>query len=418
MALAPLHLEPLIQWPEEGSSRVPYQVFVDPAVYAREQAQLYRGPTWNYLGLEVEVPQPKDFKTTFIGATPVVLTRDNQGELAAFVNRCAHRGAQVCRDAKGHQGHFTCVYHQWNYDLRGNLRGVPFQHGIAGKGGMPDDFRLSEHGLEPITVATFSGLVFGTLDPQNTPSLETYLGEAMRHYIARVLNRPTRVLGTARQYVQCNWKLYLENVKDPYHASLLHLFFNTFGLNRISQVGAIVLDDLGMHHVSYSKRDQDDAQRLAEVASANLRTYQSKYALVDPSLLDGPQEFSDGITMQIQSIFPSLIVQQIANTLAVRQILPKAPDQFELVWTYLTYADDDDAMVKVRLKQANLIGPAGYISMEDAEAGELVQRAIGQDAEDASIIEMGGRGIGSSEHRVTETSIRGFWHNYRRLMGF
>lgn len=409
--------EGMVAWPPEGASRAPYRVFFDPAVYSREQERIYQGKTWSFLGLEAEIPNPKDFKSTFVGATPVVLTRGSDGALSAFVNRCAHRGAQVCRDLHGNTGHFTCVYHQWNYDLEGNLRGVPFRNGIGGKGGMSPDFKLSEHGLVKLRVATCSGLIFGTFDP-DTPPLEEYLGETMRFYIARVLNRPIRVLGNARQYVHCNWKLYLENVKDPYHASLLHLFFTTFGLNRLSQTGAIVLDDRGMHHVSYSKRDQDDAQRLKEMTNANLRTYQSKFTLADPSLLEGPREFADGITMQIQSIFPSLILQQIANTLAVRQILPKAPDQFELVWTYFTYADDPETVVNTRLKQANLIGPSGYISMEDAEAGELVQRSVSGDEKGASVMEMGGREIASSDHRVTETSIRGFWHNYRELMGY
>jgi phenylpropionate dioxygenase-like ring-hydroxylating dioxygenase large terminal subunit len=408
---------PPLVWPAEGPTRVPYQVFWDPAIHALEQQRIYRGPTWCFLGLEAEVAEPKSWKATYVGEIPVVLTRDAQGALHAFVNRCAHRGALVCREPRGQSGHLTCVYHQWNYDLEGRLRGVPFQHGIGGKGGMPEDFRLQDHRLEPLRVTTFAGLVFGTFSPETEP-IEEYLGPAMAQFVARVFNRPVRVLGYARQFIQCNWKIYLENVKDPYHASLLHLFFNTFGLNRLSQVGEVVLDARGRHHVSYSKRAQDDQNRLAEVAQANLRTYQKGFRLADPTLLEGPQEYADGITMQIQSIFPSLIVQQIANTLAVRQILPKGPEAMELVWTYVAYADDDAAMERVRLRQANLVGPAGYISMEDAEAGELVQRAVRGEREAVSFIEMGGRGVASSDHRVTETSIRGFWQEYRRLMGF
>src|SRR4051812_43490904 len=107
-------------WPAEGVTRVPYQVYTDPAIYALEQERIYRGPTWNYLALEAELPSPGDYKTTFVGDAPVVVTRDTDGSLHAFVNRCAHRGATVCMDSFGNSKNkiFTCVYHAWVYDLR------------------------------------------------------------------------------------------------------------------------------------------------------------------------------------------------------------------------------------------------------------------------------------------------------------
>jgi len=102
---------------------VPYAVFTDPAIFAREQARIYRGPTWHFLALEDEINEPGAFKSTYIGTTPVVVTRTRDGEVAAWVNRCAHRGALVCRQARG-KGHVhRCVYHQWTYDERGRLRG-------------------------------------------------------------------------------------------------------------------------------------------------------------------------------------------------------------------------------------------------------------------------------------------------------
>src|SRR5688572_23376707 len=76
-------------WPEEATTRVPYQVFLDPAIYTQEQERIFRGPIWSYVALEAEVPNPQDFKATFIGDTPIVVTRDKEGALHAFVNRCA-----------------------------------------------------------------------------------------------------------------------------------------------------------------------------------------------------------------------------------------------------------------------------------------------------------------------------------------
>ncbi|MCL6593132.1 MAG: hypothetical protein K6T31_04075 [Alicyclobacillus sp.] len=106
------------------------------------------------------------------------------------------------------------------------------------------------------------------------------------------------------------------------------------------------------------------------------------------------------------------------NLMAVRQIVPKGVRETELVWTYFGYADDDEEMLKFRLKQANLVGPAGLISMEDGAIGEVVQKAIVRDGDACSFVEMGGRTVESQEHRVTETSIRGFWKRYGELMGY
>ena len=92
-----------VAWPAEGVARVPYRVFFDPAIYALEQERLFRGPVWNYVALEAEVRNPGDFKATFVGETPIVINRGKDGGLNAFVNRCAHRGALVCRELRGNR---------------------------------------------------------------------------------------------------------------------------------------------------------------------------------------------------------------------------------------------------------------------------------------------------------------------------
>jgi anthranilate 1,2-dioxygenase large subunit len=71
----------------------------------------------------------------------------------------------------------------------------------------------------------------------------------------------------------------------------------------------------------------------------------------------------------------------------------------------------------IRLKQANLVGPAGYISMEDGCVGGFVQRGIAGAAGERAVLEMGGADADSSESRVTEASVRGFWKAYRTQMG-
>jgi anthranilate 1,2-dioxygenase large subunit len=382
-----------------------------------EQKRIFHGPAWHFLCLEVEVANGGDFKTTRVGETPVVVSRDDAGKIYAFENRCAHRGALICLDAHGNNRKgFTCVYHGWTYDSCGNLTSVAFKDGIKGKGGMPKTFRMQDHKLRKLQVATVHGLVFGSF-AENVQPIGEYLGGQILTRIERVLGgRKPVVLGRFTQVLPNNWKLYMENVKDSYHASILHLFFTTFKLNRLSQMGAIIVDESGGHHVSYSAIDRETASSV-EYAEQQLRS-ESAYKLADPSLLRGFDEYGDGVTLQILSVFPSFVLQQIQNSIAVRQIVPCAADRTDLNWTYLGFADDTPEQRLARIKQGNLVGPAGYVSMEDGCVGGFVQRGIAGASDKEAILEMGGSDAESSESRVTEASVRGFWKAYRTKMGF
>jgi len=401
-------------WPADGESAVPYRVFVDPAIHQLEQERVFRGPIWNYVAMEAEVPGPGDFKANFVGDTPVVITRGRDGRLHGFVNRCAHRGALVCRDLRGNSSTHVCIYHQWSYDCEGNLIGVPFRHGIEGRGGYEEGFRTAEHGLRKLRAAAYRGLVFVSFSG-DAPELEEYLGAVARHWIDRTLGRPVRILGYSRQVIDANWKLYAENVRDPYHGSLLHLFNATFGIARSSQQGGVSMDPGGGHNVIHARRRDARDETLA-YAREKVRSYQKGFSLADPSLLRGRPDPGIDTSTSIQSVFPTLVIQQIANSLATRQILPRGPRRLELISTFFAYADDDPEMIAIRLRQANLAGPAGYISMEDGYAIELVQQAIESGQDGSSFVELGGCEVESQDNLVTEASIRGFWHRYRGLM--
>lgn len=404
-------------WPEPVDERtVPYAVFTDPAIFEREQARIYRGPTWHFLALDDELRQPGDFKSTYIGTTPVVVTRTKDGVLAAWVNRCAHRGALVCRQLRGNARVHTCVYHQWAYDQAGRLRGVPFRGGLNGQSGMDASFDLDAYSLPPVRIAEFGGLVFGTLGP-DAPSLENYLGPEMLGWLGRIFHKPVEYLGCTRQYAKSNWKLYYENVKDPYHASLLHLFHTTFNIYRSNMQGRTIVDSQGLHSL-ITTTPRDDAGTAAAYREAGINTLRET-RLRDPSLLEVRHELAEQTSNNIHTLFPSTVIQQIHNTLAVRQVLPKRVDEFELVFHFFGYRDDDPALRALRLKQANLAGPAGYISMEDTEATELVQRGVtSSPAGDASWLGMGDETQDARTSLITEHMIRCFWRGYRALMGW
>ena len=159
--------------------------------------------------------------------------------------------------------------------------------------------------------------------------------------------------------------------------------------------------------------DQGDAYEKDGMRSAG---GQGGFKLEAPELLEQVDELGDAVSIQILSLFPGFVLHQIRNSLAARQVVPKGVDRTELHWTLFGFVDDDEAMTRRRLMQANLVGPAGYISMEDGAATGFVQRGVAGAPERASVIEMGGATIGSSDSRITETAVRGLWQAWRAHM--
>src|SRR6516162_4246571 len=301
---------------------------------------------------------------------------------------------------------------------RRQSRHVAFRRGIAGKGGMPASFKLEEHGLKKLRVDAFGDLVFGTLSPE-APPLANYIGNLIGSRIHRVLHGTPMVLGTTSQILHNNWKLYCENVRDTYHASLLHSFFTTFRVSRLTSEGGVDIAESGGHHASYTRNKVDRVDAAtSDRLYAEIPSLRRDFRLTDPAFLANAEEFGDDTTIQILSLFPNFVLQQIQNSIALRLVLPKGPEETELQWIYLGFEEDDPEMTARRLAQANLSGPAGYVSMEDGAVGGFIQRAI-RGSEDAhSVLEMGGLDHASEPNRTTEASVRGFWHAYRPLMGF
>jgi anthranilate 1,2-dioxygenase large subunit len=239
----------------------------------------------------------------------------------------------------------------------------------------------------------------------------------MRPWIDRVFHKPVKFIGTLRQRMKSNWKLYFENVKDPYHGHLLHLFHNSFNIGRPNMDVESALDQRhGMHSAIVAVKTEK-SKDTSIYQENTVSTFQDDATLQDMEVVRMREEFELPVTNQIQSIFPSLVVQQIHNSLAARQIVPTGPGEFELVFHLFGYEDDDDELRDMRLLQANLIGPAGYISMEDGEATELVQAAVSPTGTDASSMMLMGHGAPEG-HRslITEELLRAFWRGYRDIM--
>jgi anthranilate 1,2-dioxygenase large subunit len=405
---------PSIAWPSNGISEVPFRLYTDPEQYRVEQERIFKGPSWSYLCLAAEIPNAGDWIATTIGEVQVIVARAADGGINGFVNRCAHRGNLLCLERKGSGKEITCIYHGWSYDLTGQLTGVAFEKGVKRQGGMAPEFHKDEHHLQRLRVEELYGLVFGTFS-ETVADLKSYLGDVVVGGIKRVLEgRTAHIIGRSTQILPNNWKLYFENVKDTYHASILHSFLTTFRINRLSMPGGINISEDGGNHFSYAKLDY--AAEDADYNAAQLRS-DTDLRLADNSVVDSVDEYGDQISVQILTVFPNMVLQQVRNTIAVRVIRPRGVDKTELDWVHLGFDSDDAAMEERRLRQGNLIGAAGYISMEDGCVGGFVQRALQYNDDESGIVMMGGHEAQSQTFRASEAAIRGFWKQYRAMTG-
>ncbi|MFZ9439658.1 MAG: aromatic ring-hydroxylating dioxygenase subunit alpha, partial [Hylemonella sp.] len=301
--------------------------------------------------------------------------------------------------------------------LNGDLQGVPFRRGVRQdgqvNGGMPADFDPKDHGLRQLRVAKRGGVVFASFDPQ-VESLEDYMGPTILGYFDRLFNgRELVILGYNRQRIPGNWKLMQENIKDPYHPGLLHTWFVTFGLWRADNKSELRMDAHHRHAAMISTR----GNAMKSTEAAQVASFKQSMELHDKRFLDiVPESWWGGPTVVMTTLFPSVIFQQQVNSVSTRHIQPDGHGAFDFVWTHFGFADDTAEMTERRLRQANLFGPAGFVSADDGEVIEFSQQGFEQKPQHRALAEMGGREVGDTEHMVTETLIRGMYDYWRKVM--
>ena len=403
-------------WPAEGLTRIPDWVYTDQTIYEREVEKIFHGRTWNYVALECEVPNPGDFIRSNVGPTPVVVVRAADCSINVFENRCSHRAAEFCRELSGNTKEFVCPYHQWSYDLHGNLAGIPFRRGVNGKGGMPADFNAAQHGLRRLNVTSHRGVVFASY-VQDMEPLQDYLGpEVLKEFEATFDGRKPRLLGYYRHTLPGNWKLYHENLKDPYHATLLHTFLVTFGLLVAGNRSLMLADATGRHGVMASAKSE--RKSISSDAKKDMRAYRDGMTLAEPRFMDFIEEFDSPWSVTMATIWPNLIIQREMNTLGVRQIVPTGPHEFIMKWTMFGFEGDDDEMTRHRLRQGNLMGPAGFLGLEDNEAIKFVQDGMRHVPGRQHLVKLDPAvAAGTSDSLISEASIRAMYRHWRAEMG-
>ncbi len=279
---------------------------------------------------------------------------------------------------------------------------------------MPKDFKPADHSLTKLRVAQRGGVVFATFD-QEMESFEEFVGPEMLHYFDRMFNgRKLTLLGYNKQRIPGNWKLMMENIKDPYHPGLLHTWFVTFGLWRADNRSELKMDKHFRHAAMISTRGSGgkDSQ------TTDVSSFKENMQLNDPRFLDVEVEpWWNGPTAVMMTLFPSVILQQQVNSVSTRHIQPDGHGSFDFVWTHFGYEDDTPEMTERRLRQANLFGPAGFVSADDGEVIEFSQEGFESKPFHRALAELDGTEVNqTTDHMVSETLIRGMYEYWRKQM--
>ncbi len=223
-----------------GTRTLPWSWYTDPTVLRLEEERIFRR-SWQYAGHAGEVPEPGSFTATRVGGVPLVLVRDEEDTLRAFVNVCRHRGSIVC-EGSGKRATLQCPYHAWTYGLDGRLITAPRANREGG-------LDTSELGLVPLALETWGPFVFVSPDPEPAPLSELLEDVPERVADAGVDVDALRFLQRAESELAANWKICAENFLECYHCPVAHPGFSAvvdvspdsylleIGGRRMSQVG-------------------------------------------------------------------------------------------------------------------------------------------------------------------------------------
>ncbi len=356
---------------------------------------LFTGPIWVLVGHEAEIPKPGDYKTTAIGAIPVIVVRGADGRTGVLVNACAHRGTRLVEGPFGNvlRGGFRCIYHMWTYDTAGRLTAVSLPEDF------PADFRKEDYGLPRARVETYRGGIFATFH-EDTPPLAEYLAE-----LAEGLDRvwgdgALRYLGSIKVVFHTNWKLYVENIYDGYHVTALHTGFQVVRLR--SHGGERLVPNYERNGHLWSR-------------SRSTSVHELRPALRDMSLFDVRTKPTTDHNIMV--VFPIGVVTDYFDTIQNRYVTPLAVNRTQIEFAFFGRSTDSEEFLHHRVRQGpEVLGPAGAITLEDAAALERIQ--LSATARGENVVLKGTPKRFPPYRHVDEAPIRHFYQAYRRLLGF
>ena len=403
-------------------------IYVDDDIFAEEMSKIFGG-TWVFLVHESQIAEPNDFVTTRLGLRSLIVTRDQDGAIHAFLNRCSHRASTVCQEEDGNAKRFTCGYHGWTYSNTGALVGLPYPNGY------PIDFDRSDRGLHALPrLASYRGFVFGSLNP-DVPELDKWLGPArpyLDYFIDRVPDGELEVRNSHRLRFKGNWKLAWDNAGDGLHATYTHRSFAllndklhgggrslTSFMHSPDDTG-MFSEDLGHGHMFLDQRPGLKSsfwqtQRPVPGTEAFEQTIVDQHGR---DLADELLEMVPGSMINL-SIFPNLLIK--GNQMEV--VTPLATGETELVlWvTAAKKAPDEVNTLRMRIAEDfTTIGNPDDIEMfERCQAGLMVPEVEWVDmSKGLGTEEIESRdGIQVRRSPVTyDTLMRGYLEEWKRLM--
>ena len=328
---------PPIRWPAEFNT-LPQDIFHRRDVYEIELERIFYGPEWHPIGHAAEIPRKGDFKTFKIGERPVLMVREGDDEIRVFLNSCPHRGTMIETCPRGHAARFQCPYHRWTFNIDGRLIAAP------GMEEFPADFRKEDYGLKQVRSAMAFGVVFATFS-DNPPDFDEYLGE-VKPYIGTICGSgdDLKLIGYQKARFATNWKEYSDN--ENYHAPLLH---GAFQILKLGSLPGTAFTSAYGHKVGTSG--------LKEAGNSSFMS--------DPQLLTSKDPTCEPRTL-IVSIYPMTLFAKHLDTINLRFGFPVSPDEVEIHYAYFVHASDSEELVRHRIWQSsNLMGPSGFISLED-----------------------------------------------------
>ena len=313
---------------------VPAPFYIDSAVFAVEQEKIFRR-TWQVVGHARQLAKPGDFFTTDVCGEPLLLVRDNGGELRGYYNVCRHRAGPPAEGC-GSRKVFRCGYHGWTYALDGSLISAPEVEGVQ-------NFEPSEFALVPVRVAEWFNLLFVNLDPEARPLLET-LGEMPRE--AERFEFPKMKLFERRTYdMKCNWKTYVDNYLEGYHLPSVHP-----GLNRELDYNAYTVETHGRYVRQFSPI------RGAQPGDAIPRRY---------------QEAREDLTTDYFWVFPNWMLNCYPDNVSVNIVIPLETERTLAIFEwYLLEQDLGGAAAKASVEFSH------QIQIEDVAICETVQKNL------------------------------------------
>ena len=313
---------------------LPWSWYTDPAVLELERERIFRR-SWQYVGRADEVAEPSSYATARAGHVPVVLVRDEQGTLRAFLNVCRHRGSLVC-EAAGRRATLQCPYHAWTYGLDGRLVSAPRANREGG-------IEAEELGLIQLRAERWGPFVFVNPDPDAVPLAEL-LGDIPERIAAAGIDVDAlRFLERAESELGANWKLCVENFLECYHCPVAHPGFSA------------VVD---VSPDSYLL--EADGPRMSQVGSPRAEP-RGRY---DPA-----GEVERG---QFHLLFPNTVINVMPGrpNLSIGPIVPTASARTYRFLDYFVASDADDAWIEEMLAFDAQVGE------EDTRLVERVQRGV------------------------------------------